>query len=119
MSNAVVHRPHAHQVPLLPVVALIVAVLIAATIVWAIEQSQTTTTATTTDAIVLPVVHANAIPAPESPVFRHAQMRVNAGGGYPREYVVGKLHLVEGSTLGPADTNPYGTARYKEPKYPR
>jgi hypothetical protein len=104
---------------LAPVIALIAVVLIAAAMIWAVDRPDTTTTTTVGASIVSPVVHPAAVAAPESPVFRHALMRVHSGGGYSRAYVVGQLHMVEGTTLDPASTNPYGTASYKPPKYPR
>ena len=88
--------------------------------IWAINQPETGTTTTTVGAsIVSPVVHPAAVAAPESPVFRHALMRVNSGDGYPRAYIVGQRHMVEGATLDPVSTNPYGTAPYNAPNYPR
>ena len=82
MSNTIAHRPHVHHVPLLPVFAVIATVLIATAVIWAVNQPQTGTTTTTAQAIVLPAAQQAAVAAPESPVFRHAQMRVNAAGGY-------------------------------------
>jgi hypothetical protein len=120
MSNTIAHRPHIHHVPLAPVIAVIAVVLIAAAVLWAVGQPEPSTTTTTVgESVVSPVVHAEAVAAPESPVFRHALMRVNAGEGHPRAYAVGRLHQVEGATLDPVSTNPYGTASYKEPLYPR
>jgi len=120
MSHTIAHRPHAHHLPLAPVIALIAVVLIAAAVFWAVYQPAPTTTTTTVGAsIVSPVVHPAAVAAPESSVFRHALIRVNGGDGYPRAYIVGQRHLVEGATLDPVSTNPYGTAPYKAPNYPR
>ena len=105
-----------HHLPLAPVIALIAIVLIAAVVIWAVSQPEPTTTTTTVGAsIVSPVVHPAAVAAPESPVFRHALMRVNGGDGYPLAYVVGQRHMVEGATLDPVSTNPYGTARTRRP----
>ena len=120
MSNTIAHRPHVHHFPLLPALAMLAAVLIAAAVLYAINVPQAgVSTSTSTDAIVIPVVHAAAVAAPESPVFRHALMRVNSAGGYERTYVVGRAHMVEGATLDPVSTNPYGTAPYDAPNYPR
>lgn len=120
MSHTIAHRPHVHHLPLAPVIAVIAVALIAAAVIWAVNQPTATTTTTTVGAsIVSPVVHPAAVAAPESPVFRHALMRVHSEGGYPRAYVVGQLHMVEGATLDPVNTNPYGTAPYKAPNYPR
>ncbi|HEX5641163.1 MAG TPA: hypothetical protein VFZ86_02360 [Thermoleophilia bacterium] len=120
MSHTIAHRPHVHHLPLAPVVALIAIVLIAAVVIWAVGQPAPTTTTTTVGAsIVSPVVHPAAVAAPESPVFRHALMRVNGGDGYPLASIVGRYHMVEGATLDPVSTNPYGTASYKAPHYPR
>jgi hypothetical protein len=121
MSHTIAHRPHVHHIPLLPVLAVLAAVLIATAIIWAVAQPQTGTTTTTTggEAIVAPVVHPAAVAPPESPVFRHALMRVGLAGGYERAFIVGRVHMVEGTTLDPVSTNPYGTAPYDEPNYPR
>ena len=120
MSHTIAHRPHAHHLPLAPVIALIVLVLIAAAVIWNVNQPEPTTTTTIVGAsVVSPVVHPAAVAAPESPVFRHTLMRVNSGDGYPLAYIVGRHHLVEGATLDPFSTNPYGTASYKAPNYPR
>ena len=120
MSNTIAHRPHAHHLPLAPVVAVIAVALIAAVVIWAINQPETGTTTTTVGtSIVSPVVHPAAVAAPESPVFRHALMRVDSGNGYPRAYRVGQRHMIEGTTLDPMSTNPYGTAAYDAPNYPR
>ncbi len=119
MSNTIAHRPHAHHLPLAPVIAVVAVALIAAAVIWAINQPETTTTTTVGTSIVSPVVHPAAVAAPESPVFRHALMRVNSGGGYPRAYSVGRRHMVEGATLDPVSTNPYGTADYGAPKRAR
>ncbi|MGE5228907.1 MAG: hypothetical protein ACM3MJ_04215 [Deltaproteobacteria bacterium] len=120
MSNTIAHRPHVHHFPLTPVIALIAVALIAAALIWAVSQPAPTTTTTTVGAsIVSPVVHPAAVAAPESPVFRHALIRVNAGDGYPLAYSVGRRHQVEGATLDTVSTNPYGTAPYKAPNYPR
>lgn len=120
MSNTIAHRPHAHHLPLAPIIAVVAVALIAAAVIWAINQPETATTTTTVGtSIVSPVVHPAAVAAPESPVFRHALMRVNSGGGYPRAYSVGRRHMVEGATLDPVSTNPYGTADYGAPKRAR
>ncbi len=99
---------------------MLATVLIAIAVLYAINPPQTgTTTSVATEAIVMPVVHPYAVASPESPVFRHALIRVNQTGGYERAYLVGRMHLVEGTTLDPVSTSPYGITQYKEPKYPR
>ena len=120
MSNTIAHRPHArHHVQALPIFAVIVTVLIATALIWAINRPETgTTTTTTTEAISAPAAEQAAVAAPESPVFHHTQMRANAGGGYPRAYVVGLHHLVNGSTLDPVNTQPYARS-YVGPHFPR
>lgn len=118
MSSAIVHRHHVRHVPVAPVIAMIVVALIAAAVIWVVNPPETaTTTRTVGTTIVSPVVHPAAIAAPESPVFRHALMRVH--GDHPRAYSVGQRHIVEGTTLDLVSTNPYGTARYDAPNYPR
>lgn len=120
MSDTIAHRPQVHHLPLLPALAVLAAVLVAAVVLYAINVPQAgVSTSTATDAIVMPVVHAATVAAPESPVFRHALMRVKGNGGYDRAYVVGRAHIVEGTTLDPVSTSPYGTAPYDAPNYPR
>jgi hypothetical protein len=120
MSHSIAHRPHVRHFPLLPAFATLAAVLIAVALLYAINRPQTgTTTSVATQAIVMPVVHPAAVAPPESPVFRHALMRVSQAGGYERAYLAGQAHFVQGTTLDPASTNPYGTAPYKQPRYPR
>jgi hypothetical protein len=101
MSNTIAHRPHAHHhVPLLPIFAVIAAVLIATAVLWAINRPEAVTTTTTSGTISAPAVVQPAVAVPDSPVFRHALMRVNAAGGYPPAYVANLHHLVNGKTLG-------------------
>lgn len=122
MSHTIAHRPHAHphHIPLAPVLAVIVAIAVAALVIWALNQPATVTVTTTgAEVAVSPVVHPATVAAPESPVFRHAQMRVAAAGGHPRAYVVGRAHMIEGTTLEPVSTSPYGTGPYRAPHYPR
>jgi hypothetical protein len=120
MSHSIAHRPHVRHFPLLPALAVLATVLIAVAVLYAINPSQTgTTTSVATEDIVLPVVYPYAVASPESPVFRHALMRVNQTGGYERAYLVGRAHMVEGTSLDPVSTSTYGTAPYKEAKYRR
>ena len=118
MNNTIAHRPQAHRVPLLPVFAVIATVLIATAVIWAVNQPQTGTTTTTTPAIVIPAAQQAAVAAPESPVFRHAQMRANAAGGYAPAYLAGLHHLVNGATLAPLSTEP-STRSYVKARFPR
>ncbi len=118
MSNTIAHRPHVHHhVPLLPIFAVIVTVLIATAVIWAINQPETTITTTTTEPVVLSVVQPATVAAPESPVFRHALIRVGANGGYPRAYVTNLHHLVNGATLDSLSTRPSGN--FQQPDFPR
>jgi hypothetical protein len=108
MSNTIAHRPHVHHnVSLMPVLAVIVAIAIAAVVIWAVNQPQTTSTTTTGSAAVsVPVVQPGAPPVPESPVFRHAQIRALQNGGYSQPYLYGRLHQVDGTTNDPLTTTP-------------
>jgi hypothetical protein len=117
MSNAIAHRPHAHHrhVPLMPVLAVIVAVIIAAAVIYAINQPQDVTITTTgSQAITTPVVTPNAPPVPESPVFRHAMMRNQLSGAELQAFKYGRLHQVDGATLDPVSPAPYGPSTYEQ-----
>ena len=116
MSNTIAHRHHVH-VPLTPILAVIVTIVLATLVIWAINQPQTITVSPVTETISAPAIQPATVAAPESPVFRHAQMRVNMAGGYPRVYVVNVHHLVNGTTLAPVTAHPSGT--FKQPDYPR
>ena len=120
MSHTIVHRPHVHHhVPLLPIVALIAAVLIAGAVLWAVNQPETTTTTTSvSEAVFVPAVAPATVAAPESPVFRHALMRAGMTGGYDRAYTGNLHHLVEGTTLDPV-TVPPSPATYEPFRYQR
>ena len=50
-------------------------------------------------------------------MFRHALMRVNAAGGYPRAYLNNLHHLVNGTTLDPVSTQ--ASRSYEQPDFPR
>jgi hypothetical protein len=118
MSNTIAHRHQVHHhVPLMPVLAVIVAVLLATVVIWAINQPQTTTTTPVSETAYTPALQQAAVPAPESPVFRHSLMRVNAAGGYPRAYLDNLHHLVNGTTLDPVSTQASRT--YTQPDFPR
>lgn len=109
MSNTIAHRPHVHHhVPLMPVFAVIVAIALATVVIWAINQPQTTPsiTASGSAAVSAPFVQPVTAPAPDSPVARHAQMRVLQNGGYSQAYLSGRLHQVEGTMLEPLTTTP-------------
>ncbi len=114
MSNTIAHSTHVHHhVPLMPVLAVIIAIAIAAAAIYAINLPETTT-GTSTEAVNAPAVDQAAVAAPESPAFRHALMT----GGLDRAYVVNLHHLVEGTTLDPVSTQPYsGTSA--SPNYAR
>jgi hypothetical protein len=118
MSHTIAHRPHVqHHVPAMPVIAVIVAIVIATAIIWAINQPQPTTMTPAAETIGQSAVQPAAVALPESPVARHAQMRVDVAGGYPRAYVVNQHHLVNGASLDPVSTRPTGS--YEQPDYPR
>jgi hypothetical protein len=121
MSNTIAHRPHVHHhVPLTPVLAVLVTVLIAAALIWAINLPDATTTTSSTEAVPVPSAGPAFVAAPESPVFRHALMRAGMTGGYERAYIVNLHHLVEGTTLDPVSTQPYtGTSAAPSPNYAR
>jgi hypothetical protein len=107
MSNTIAHRPHVHHhVSLTPVFAVVVAIAIAAVVIWAINQPQPTITTSGAAAVTAPLVQPAAVAQPESPVFRHAQARVLESGGYSQAYLTGRLHQVEGTTLDPLSTTP-------------
>jgi hypothetical protein len=107
MSNTIAHRPRVHHhVPVVPILAVIVTIALATVVLWAVNQPQSTTITTTTEAVSAPLAQPAAVAAPESPVFRHAQMRAGVNGGYPRVYVVNMHHLVNGATLSPLTTRP-------------
>ena len=107
MSNTIAHRPQVHHhVPVVPIIAVLVAIAIATLVLWAINQPQSTTITTTTEAVSAPLVQPAAVAALESPVFHHAQMRAGVNGGHPRVYVVNMHHLVNGTTLSPLTTRP-------------
>jgi hypothetical protein len=120
MSNTIAHRPHVHHhVPLLPVLAVIVAIAIAAAVIWAVNQPETvTTTATTSEATYTPTIQPAAVAAPESPVFRHALMRMGIAGGLSPAYKANLHHLVNGRMLDPLSTEP-STGSYAQPDFPR
>jgi hypothetical protein len=108
MSNTIAHRPHVqHHVPLTPVLAVIVTVALAAVVIWAVNTPQTPSIATSgTAAVSAPFVQAATVPAPDSPVFRHAQMLALQNGGYSQAFLSGRLHQVEGTMLDPLTTTP-------------
>ena len=107
MSNTIAHSSHVrHHVPVMPILAVIVTIVLATVVIWAVNQPQSTTITTTTEAVGAPLVQPAAVAAPESPVFRHAQMRATMNGGHPRAYVVNTYHLVDGTTLDPVTTQP-------------
>jgi hypothetical protein len=107
MSNTIAHRPHVqHHVPLMPVLAVIIAIAAAAAILWAINQPQATFSTAGGTAISAPLVQPAPAPSTENPTFRHAQMRVLQNGGYSQAYLYGRLHQVDGSTTDPLTTTP-------------
>ena len=119
MSNTIAHRPHVqHHVPVMPVLAVVIAIAIAALVIWAVNQPQNVTITTGSEAgaaYVQPAI----VATPESPVFRHAQKRVLRHGGYPKAYLIGRLHQVEGATLDPVTTLPFapsGSPAYRVAK---
>jgi len=105
MSNTIAHRPHVHHhVPLMPVFAVIVTIALAAVVIWAVNQPQTTITTSGDMVASTPIVQPQAPPVPESPVFRHAEIRALQNGGHSHAYLTGRVHQVEGTTLDPLTT---------------
>jgi len=106
MSNTIAHRPHVHHhVPLTPVLAVIVTALIAATLIWAVNMPETTTTTSSTEAVYAPAPTI-VVPEPDNPVFRHDLMRMGATEQL-RPYLTNLRHLVGGTSLDPVSTQPY------------
>ena len=112
MSNTIAHRPHVHHhVPVMPVLAVIFAIVIAAVVIWAVNQPQTVTITTTGGAVATPVVQPNEVPVPRSEVVRHAQARVLLRGEPAQFYLARSLHRPVGSTsTEPLSTTPFSTA---------
>jgi hypothetical protein len=115
MSNTIAHRPHVHHhVPLVPVLAVIVAVIIAAAVIYAVNQPQEVTITTVgSDAVTVPLIAPNAVPVSESPVFRHALARPTLSGAEAQAFKYGRLHQVDGATLDPVGVTPYGSTPYE------
>ena len=92
MSTTIAHRHHVH-VPLAPILAVIVTALIAATVIWVINQPPSPTTQT--KAVSAPVARPAAVPLPETLAVRHQALEavVPAGAAevfaYPRNHVQG------------------------------
>jgi hypothetical protein len=109
MSNTIAHRPHVHHhVPVMPVLAVVLAIVIAAAVIWAINQPQTINISTTSPGTVaLPVVQPNEVPVPRSEVVRHAQMIPLLHGQAAQSVLARRLHFIEGTTLTPLSTAPY------------
>ena len=110
MSNTIAHRPHVHHhVPVMPVLAVILAIAIAAVVIWAVNQPQTITISTTGGgAVATPVVQPNEVPVPRSDVVRHAQARVLLRGEPPQFYLARSLHRPAGTTsVEPLSPTPY------------
>ena len=114
MSTTIAHRQQVQRrhVPVMPIFAVIVTIVLATGVIWAINRSQSTTITATTEAVGAPFVQPAAVAAPESPVFRYAQMRAGVNGGSARASVVNMHRLVNGTTLAPMTTQPVmGIAR--------
>jgi hypothetical protein len=108
MSNTIAHRRHVHHhVPLLPVAA---AIVIAAAVIYAVNQPQEVTITTVgSDAVTVPLIAPNAVAVPESPVFRHAFARRQLSGAELQAFKYGRLQQVDDATLDPVGTTPYGS----------
>lgn len=121
MSNTIAHRPHVHHrhVPMLPVLAVIIAVIIATAVIWAVNQPETAIVSTGGEAITMPAAQPGVVPAPESPVFRHAMTRVRLTGAEWQAYKYGRLHQVDGATLDPVSPAPFSARNYEAPGYQR
>ena len=122
MSNTIAHRLHVqHHVPLMPVLAVIVTARPATVVTWAVNQPAQTTTTPPVGERCLHAGHpAGGRRRPGEPGVPPLAHEGQCGkGGYPRASIVGRYHMVEGATLDPVSTNPYDTASYKAPHYPR
>jgi len=111
MSTTIAHRHHVHHVPLTPILAVLAAALVAAALIWAINQPPTTTT-TETQAVSAPLVLPAEVAVPESPAIRRqlAETMVlaapAAGTAYSRNHVQGVTLDPAGATsmTSPGDT---------------
>jgi hypothetical protein len=102
-------------VPLVPLLAVIVAVVIAAVVLWAVNQPESLTVTTTGgEAISAPLAAPAAVPAPESPVFRHSLVRMRLTGAGLQTYRYARMHQIEGTSLDPRSSTPYGTTSYQK-----
>jgi len=114
MSHTIAHRPHVHhRLPLLPLLVVIVAIAVATIVVWAISQPEQVTIMTNSETIAVPLVQPAAVAASESPVFRHALMRRQQNGALTQAYLYGRAHQVDGATLDPIGTMPYGSSSFE------
>lgn len=92
MSTTIAHRHHVH-VPLAPILAVIVTALIAAAVIWVINQPTSTTTQT--KAVSAPVALPAAVPPPETLAVRRQALETVVPAGadqafaYPRNHVQG------------------------------
>jgi hypothetical protein len=115
MSNTIAHRPHAHHhVSLTPILAVIVAIAIAAAVIYAINLPESTTTSIEYVSAPAPTI---VVPQPDNPVFRHDLMRMGQTGQL-RPYLTNLRHLVAGTTLDPVSTQPYSGTE-ASPNYER
>jgi hypothetical protein len=116
MSHTIAHRPHVHHhVSLLPVLAVVVAIALAAVVVYAVSQPQEATiTSIGSEAVIAPLVAPGAPPVPESQVFRHSYLRTGLSGAELQAFEYGRLHQVDGATLDPVGTTPYGSTTYEQ-----
>ena len=107
MSHTIAHRPHVHHhVPLTPVFAVIVAIAIAAVVIWAINQPRTTSRpARQPGRPGADRTAGSGAGAREPGVPPRADARAPERG-HSQAYLAGRLHQVEGSTLDPLSTTP-------------
>ncbi len=114
MSHTVAHRPHVQHphVPLLPVLAVIVAICIAAAVIYAVNQPRDFTITTTVGEVAgMPQAAPGAPPVLESPVFRHALMSQRLSGAELQAFKYGRLHQVDGASLDPVSVTPHRLER--------
>jgi hypothetical protein len=120
MSHTIAHRPHVQHFPVLPLLMVVAAIIIATAVIWAINQPAPVVISTTSGtAGAVTFVRPAAPPALESPVFRHALMRAGMTGADTQAYKYGRLHQVDGASLDRVGTTPFTVRKYEQPGYAR
>ena len=111
MSNTIAQRPHVHhRVPLVPVLAVIIAIALAAAVLWAINQPEPATITTTDATSSIVSIAPAAVPVPATAKFRHELADFWANDAYR----VARAQQVKGTTLDPVSTSPYGSTAYEQ-----